>query len=522
MRIVVSISLVLCSVACCGPLRAIAAAPPQQRTETAEKMFVQTLRNVRAAKKALEDAKAAPSPNTDPVNDAMFRMKRAVDADLLEWVKYLVGTEAVKSFLSEAEQQRIDKQIGSGANSSGSTSLISKGSVPRLLGFAVENGALTRETNGTTITFRVNPAGFIKALAERDFLTSGPTNVFTNVPESDTWFKILSKASFFASFDTSKGPNAGTFTAERSQLTGYGGHYDLINDRDPRDKKNQKLWDELRAEAGTALAGALTALAPVINQMDGYQAWVDKTRDDLIAASADDVATKLLENAEQLRRLVDKDPKVNAVLKTQVLPAANAYGSERVGLLKRISKSPTLAFDYTNTRQIVTLGDGSSGPITLPPGVINGLPNLGNFLLTASGRFIGESEVTANFSATRFNGRRPGPDIGRWRDIQAGFQIDVPLTKIEIGKPTLTFSYLFLNLLEEPLGAKILVNGVEQTRTGVINFGQAKVDLPLGKTGMHIPISLTFSNRTELIKEKEVRGNIGITLDLDKIFANKQ
>lgn len=189
-------------------------------------------------------------------------------------------------------------------------------------------------------------------------------------------------------------------------------------------------------------------------------------------------------------------------------------------LLKEISKKPTLAFDYSNTRQIVTLGDSSSGTMTLPPGVINGLPNLGNFLLTTSGKFFGESEVTANFSATRFNGRRPGPDIGRWRDVQAGFQIDVPLPKIEeIGKSTLTFSYLFLNLLEEPLGAKILVNGVEQTRTGVINFGQAKVDFPIGKSGMHIPISLTFSNRTELIKEKDARGNIGITFDLDKLLA---
>ena len=523
MRNAALIILFLCTAMCYAPLRAIAAGPQQQRTETAEKMFVQTLRSVRAARKALEDAKPAATPNAAALDDAMFRMKRAVDEDLLEWARYLVGTEAVQSFLSEVEQQRIDKQVGSGADSSGSTSLVTKGSAPRLLGFAVENGAVTRETNGTTITFRVNPTGFVKALVERDFLTSGPTNVFTNIPESDTWVRILSKSSFYASFDTSKGPNAGMFTAERSQLTGYGGHYDLINDRDPRDKKNQKLWDQLRVEAGTALASALTELASVLNQMVGYSAWADKTKDDLLAASADNVAAKLLEDAEQLRKLVDKEPKVSEVLKTKVLPAANAYAISRVDLLKRISKAPTLSFDYTNTRQSVVLGDGSSGKITLPAGIINGLPNLGNFLLTASGKFIGESEVTANFSATRFNGRRPSPSVGRWRNIQAGFQVDVPLPKIqEIGKPVLSFSYLYLNLLEEPLGAKILVNGVEESRKGTINFGQAKMDFPIGSTGMHIPISFTFSNRTELIKEKNMRGNIGITFDLDKLFSKKQ
>jgi hypothetical protein len=66
------------------------------------------------------------------------------------------------------------------------------------------------------------------------------------------------------------------------------------------------------------------------------------------------------------------------------------------------------------------------------------------------------------------------------------------------------------------------VNGVEESRKGVINFGQAKLDFPIGSSGMHIPISMTFSNRTELIKESNVRGNIGITFDLDKLFAKKQ
>jgi len=89
-------------------------------------------------------------------------------------------------------------------------------------------------------------------------------------------------------------------------------------------------------------------------------------------------------------------------------------------------------------------------------------------------------------------------------------------------KPTLTFSYLHLNLLEEPLGEKILVNGVEQSRKGPINFGQVKLEIPTGSSGVRIPISMTFSNRTELIKESDVRGHIGITFDFDKIFSRQQ
>jgi len=468
-----------------------------------------------------------------PEAQARGRLSQAIGSNLLEWAEYLAdpGAQALRPFLSEAEQKRIDKQVGNGAGSSGTTSLLNKVSVPSLIGLAVENGAITQETSGTTITFRANPAGIINALINHDYLTSGPAKIILpatraqqiRIEETDLWFRILNKASFWASFDTSKGPNAGTFTAERSQLTGYGGHYDIINHRDPRHKIYLNLWFQLRDGAGERVADSLTAFAAAINKMDGYDSWIADTSADLFAASTSDIEARLMARAEVLQTLVNSHPEVLAVIRTQVIPAVNEYAKSRVDLLNKVSKSFTLAFDYTNTRQVVTLGNTDAGIITLPPGVTNALPDLGNFLLTASGHFIGQSEITANFSGTRFNGRRPGPDIGRWRDVQGGFQIDVPLPEIRpVGRSTLTFSYLYLNLLEEPLGAKILVNGVEESRKGVINFGQARMDFPIGSTGMHIPISITFSNRTELIKESDVHGNIGITFDIDKLFSKER
>jgi len=43
--------------------------------------------------------------------------------------------------------------------------------------------------------------------------------------------------------------------------------------------------------------------------------------------------------------------------------------------------------------------------------------------------------------------------------------------------------------------------------------------IPLKDSGLKIPFSLTFANRTELVREKEVRANFGFTFDLDTIFA---
>ena len=36
---------------------------------------------------------------------------------------------------------------------------------------------------------------------------------------------------------------------------------------------------------------------------------------------------------------------------------------------------------------------------------------------------------------------------------------------------------------------------------------------------MSILIALTIANRTELVKEKEVRGNIGVTFDIDTVIG---
>jgi hypothetical protein len=76
--------------------------------------------------------------------------------------------------------------------------------------------------------------------------------------------------------------------------------------------------------------------------------------------------------------------------------------------------------------------------------------------------------------------------------------------------------------LEEPLGQTVKVNDVTIARTGNIGLFQSKLTIPVKGSGIKIPISFTYSNRTELIKEKDVRGSIGFTLDLDSIFSKPQ
>jgi len=56
---------------------------------------------------------------------------------------------------------------------------------------------------------------------------------------------------------------------------------------------------------------------------------------------------------------------------------------------------------------------------------------------------------------------------------------------------------------------------------GHIGIVQAKVTCSVKGSPVKIPIALTWANRTELIKANEVRGNVGILLDMDSPSLKK-
>jgi len=192
------------------------------------------------------------------------------------------------------------------------------------------------------------------------------------------------------------------------------------------------------------------------------------------------------------------------------------YGQQKDTVLQKIAHSPIVSFEYNNVRQssqqLVSGNQNMS--------VASSIPDLSNFNLIAGFYLVADSQATVNVSTTLFNSRPAGSKVGLIRDYRLSSQVDIPLPEIvSVGKPTLTFSGLFLSLIEEPLGQQVLVNGIAVTRKGNIGLFQSKVTIPVKDSGVKVPISFTASNRTELVKEKDVRGTIGVTLNLDSIFS---
>ena len=91
--------------------------------------------------------------------------------------------------------------------------------------------------------------------------------------------------------------------------------------------------------------------------------------------------------------------------------------------------------------------------------------------------------------------------------------------ELSFGRPIFSFSGQYQRLPSDIIGpdGKLMANTKGDTAVG-----QFKLTIPINGTGIKIPISLTFANRSELIKESTVRGNFGFTFDLNRLLLGRR
>jgi hypothetical protein len=405
---------------------------------------------------------------------------------------------ALVKLLEQYEEERSDKQVGATSSAPGTTTLVSKGTAPKILGLAVENGAVTQSVSGTTATFRANLGGSIRALAGKGYLDL--------IAISDPASAVLSRISISASFDTSRGSaGAGTLTADRQQLSQWTARFSLLNQRDPQSRAAiRRLTDRVGPSlARTAAAGGNFISAakddPVLS------AWVADT-----AAAIEKVRARVPgENNDQhvarlTRVLLDAEASFPAL--GDLRPATRAsfgafdqavvdFANERDTLLEEIKSGLLATVEYTNDRPLDA-------------------PKLSNV------RFVAEAggtvDLTGNASVTFFD-TIPVGLTKRVKAYQASGQLDMKLgSALTAGAFIVSLSGSFIRQLEDSIGEGGLV--VPDTK-GTIATGQVKLTIPTKASGVKVPFSITFANRTDVIKEKVVRGNIGISYDLDAVFA---
>jgi hypothetical protein len=349
--------------------------------------------------------------------------------------------------------------------------------------------------------------GVIKTLADKGFITG------FRQTEQDPVEKILRKSSVGFTFDTSRGNEPGVFTGDRQQLSALTFRYEFFNDRDPRLKKYEREWEEFVANEGVALGQQIFATTLAINNFGtrtspmsfkdpALQAWLEQTNTMIAAAAADqnEIERILRSQIEAFPVKLVSEETIKAV--TDYARQFQAYSEAKERILDRIAKARVFTLEYTNNRAV-------NAPDT---------SNFNFIYATGPGRRI---DLTTNGSFTFFH-QRPeaasltAPRPNRIRDFQFAGQIDIPFSLGNAGQFDLWFSGRYERLLEDASAATGLT--IPNTK-GDIAVGQVGLNIPIKGLGMKFPITLTFANRTELIKEKEIRGNFGFTFNWDTLFS---
>jgi hypothetical protein len=434
-----------------------------------------------------------------------------------------IAKDAESQLLYDSEKKRTDKQVGAASSNSGTTSLVVKGGAPAIIGWAVENGSMTSSIDGNTVTLRLNPYNFANAFFGQQGLYQIKDE--TDSQQKDYFEEFLKRLNLGFSFDTSRGTDTPTFIVSKQQLASWSARYEFINRRNPlSDSKNMT---EMREAYFASQAPKIDAVTQAVLDLDTNPV-LRPISDDFITKVNNDLELNLPDNCKQnpsqtlaaavfegcrdkiyeiinqhLATFPAAEVAENEAIVTQfrsLMKTRADFRKRREEFLNEVNKGMVATFEYTNNRE-VNAPDTSNFRFIVEKGVF------------ASKKFL--VDFTVNAELTMFNKKPTGANVKRIKDFNFAFQMDAPLNDIMLfNDSVLSFAFRYTRLASDV----VLPNGVVANGTkGDILFGQAKLTVPIGNF-IRLPLSFTFGNRSEFIKERFTRTNFGLTFDLDQLF----
>lgn len=412
-------------------------------------------------------------------------------------------------FFLESESRRTDKQLGSSPNNAGTTSLAVKGGMPAVIGWAVEQGAATTAVSGNTVTVRVNPYNLGKAI----YYNQGILDLKFIEPSETPIDIFLRKLSLGFSFDTTRGTDPPVLIASKQQLSSFSFRYEFVNRRNPFSRR----YDERRTaffasqtENFDKVTRAFRSVTDFSNnrfRIELLNKWLEETNTELSLIPTNLNATTRRARIQAVIESRIKALPTEELSKQEGFRAAidsfvegtTGFSNARDKLIEDINKGAVATFEYTNHRE-VNAPDTSNFRFILEKGILGGT----------------NADLTFNASLSMFNKKPTSSEVKRIKDFDFTLQLDFPLRNTLLEDSFLSFAGQYKRQSSDVS----LPNGMIAPNTmGDIAVGQIKLTIPIGDSGIRLPFSLTFANRTDLIKESDVRANFGFTFDLDPLFA---
>ena len=488
---------------------------------------------------SLKTAVQAYQTSQGAANDAaVLRQKLAFGTNPNCLVAVILANPAFNE-TTTARVKAAFQQTGSNSGSSGSTSIVSKGTAAQVLSVATEYGALTESVSGQTITVGGTLAG-VPTLIERTNILQ-PCGIIPtpNCISFDT-LNALSRFSYSVAFNASSAsPQVGTTSSGSSsstQPTTFRANYQSINavtakavilrgaSATPGDIGNAitKIQSASNPLDGSDADKALTQLQNDFNDSLVLRQWGEQEFTRLTSPNLKNVDDEYNSWSQSLPAALCTDPNTTSTLKTDVenyLKGYYSYLEKENAFLEGLRKAPVITAEYDWNLP-------TSQPSNSTIRAIGSFPAVGGLVITANGA---GSFYNGNPSTTV-----PGARI--LRDFQAAAEFAYTFgtkTPSILGQSTASVAYYYqdqtspsiLNITPGQPVSGVTFTGLPSAATqvfaqrGVINLAQMKFNFIPGKGSINIPLSVTWSNRTELVTQPVWRGQVGISYDFDSLFS---
>jgi len=429
-------------------------------------------------------------------------------------------------YVYAGETARTDKQVGATATAGGSTSLAEKPGFPLLLSYAIEHGAIDKAVNGNSTTL----SGSLYNLAILGHGGDTPQNF----NDFNFWRRIGYSATINMNSSSSNSSTTNTtsnlldgFNAR--QISEYSFKVRVLGDRSTRSKAftDQKDFKTIMENVHDRLSTLVHSFAQLDAKEPALRKKADALDTSLVAKlqqhleaagvpqddsdkslqplESDLYAVVLGEVAELVTGIRDESitisPETRTFLETQFVPKlAHVLGDlkkDKVtleNLIAEYNKSSLLTVEYTNHRAVITSAYSEFKLLYEHPVKLNPL----------------KFDLVINSGLSFYNKPNPMLHESRTRDFSTTVSFEgsaknfiLAQNSNDLSKVTYSFNGRYERMRE--------------TKTDIA-IAQFKLDVPISK-GLSIPISVSYANHTEFIKEKEVRGDFGVTLDVDKLYA---
>jgi hypothetical protein len=461
-----------------------------------------------------------------------------------------LSADAKQTALQTISTNAANNQNGGAPTASGSTNLVSKPTTTDFISMAAESGAFTDTLNGTTMTIQANALGLTKYFANQPVFYRWESK-YADLIQPLTFTITLNVAQTGSTTATTAGnANAATppsitsvlLPTNNASFSSFGANYAVYRPYNPQDKNFRKSWDA----ALKANQGALDAATAVIQQnaqtlaphVEASKQQIDHQKSQWHKAAAEAEAAVDAHKGkddQSFEKFVAAYTDYENAFMDALLASSPDAPKQVLELGKSLDAFRDVVYTVLNKARgtpLATLSYLYSAPPDKP--ATHSITAVLSYLFKGDDPQkrtpLTGAQLTSNFTTSIYASVPSGAAYGRLRDFQLSGEFDKPFggTPAESRGTWSIAAYgqyqydpTVLNITAGNLvpGTNIALPGNAQVLLGTagwLGVAQGKLVINL-KQGLNIPIAVKWSNKTDLLKGSDVRGQIGLSYDLSAL-----